>query len=96
MMTISIIGKAGNFAENKDIARELRLREIAPMLRKGSEEVVLDFDGVTGVTQSFVHALISELLREYGDILFTRLLFKNCNPAIQQVVNIVADYMAES
>jgi hypothetical protein len=96
MITISIIEKAGDFAENKDIARDLRLHEITPALKKDSEEIVLDFAGVTGATQSFVHALISELLRQYGDTLFTRLLFKNCNPTIQQVVNIVADYMAES
>jgi hypothetical protein len=96
MITISMIEKAGDFAENKDIARDLRLHEIAPALKNDSEEVVLDFAGVTGATQSFVHALVSELLREYGDILFTRLLFKNCNPTVQQVVNIVADYMAES
>jgi hypothetical protein len=96
MKTIKIIEKAGDFAENKDIARDLRLHEILPALRADSEEVVLDFSGVTGATQSFVHALISQLLREYGDVLFTRLLFKNCNATIQQIVNIVAEYMAES
>jgi hypothetical protein len=96
MTTISIIDKAGSFAENKDVARDLRLNTIVPALQKDSEEVILDFEGVSGATQSFVHALISQLLREYGDILFTRLLFKNCNATIQQVVNIVADYMSES
>ncbi len=96
MTTISIIKRAGNFAENKDIARDIRLHSIIPALKKDSGEVVLDFKGVTGATQSFIHALISQPIRDYGDQLFTRLLFKNCNPTIQQVINIVADYMAES
>lgn len=96
MTTVSIFDKAGSFAENKDIARDIRLHIITPAFKKDSEAIVLDFKGVSGATQSFVHALISQLLRNYGDIVFTRLLFKDCNAAIQQVVNIVADYMAES
>lgn len=96
MVTISIYDRAGNFAENKDIARDIRLHEVTPALKKESGEIVLDFEGVTGATQSFVHALISQLIRDYGDKVFTRLLFKNCNGAVQEVVNIVADYMAES
>jgi hypothetical protein len=96
MVTISIYDRAGNFAENKDKARDIRLHEITPALKKESGEIILDFKNVTGATQSFIHALISQLIRDYGDQLFTRLLFKNCNAAVEEVVNIVADYMAES
>ncbi|MES2971020.1 MAG: STAS-like domain-containing protein [Patescibacteria group bacterium] len=94
--TILIANKAGNFAENKDVARELRLKFITPTLKDSDDEIILDFSGVTGATQSFVHAMISQLIRDYGDELFNRLLFKDCNPAVKQIVNIVADYMAES
>jgi hypothetical protein len=96
MKTISIYDKAGNFAENKDIAREVRLKEITPTYKNEGGEIVLDFKGVTGATQSFIHALISQLIREYGDAVFTRIIFKNCNETIQEVINTVADYMAES
>lgn len=96
MKTIKIYDRAGSFAENKDIARDIRLNEIAPALKKREGEIVLDFAKVTGATQSFVHALISQLIRDYGDAVFTRLLFKNCNDTVQEIVNIVADYMAES
>ncbi len=96
MVTIKIAEKAGDFAENKDIARELRLKEITPAYKDTVGEVVLDFAGVSGATQSFIHALLSQLIREFGDQIFTRIIFKNCNEAIQQLINIVADYMAES
>ena len=96
MTNISIFQKAGNFAENKDVARDIRLHDILPALEKGSDDVVLDFEGVTGATQSFIHALLSQLIRDYGDAIFIRLMFKNCNATVQQVVNIVADYMAET
>jgi hypothetical protein len=95
METIKIYEKAGNFAENKDIARDIRLKFIKPALAKNDEEIVIDFNGVTGATQSFVHALISQLIREHGNQLFQRILFKDCTSAVQQVINIVADYMAE-
>lgn len=96
MLTIAISEQAGTFAENKDIAKRVRERQILPALKNREQEIVLDFADVTGATQSFVHALISEAIRAYGDEVFNRLLFKNCSPAVQQVVNIVADYMKES
>lgn len=96
MTIINISEKAGSFAENKDVARDFRLHYITPALKEGKEDVILDFYGVSGATQSFVHALISQLIRVYGDELFTRLKFKNCNEAVQEIINIVADYMSES
>lgn len=94
MPIIHIIKTAGSFAENKDVARELRLTKIMPALENG-KTVTLDFEGVTGATQSFVHALISETIRQYGDDVYDVLIFKGCNPNVQQIVNIVADYMQE-
>jgi len=96
MKTISISNKAGTFAENKDVARELRKKQILPTLAKNDEKIILDFSNVTGATQSFIHALISEGIRTYGDSIFDRIQFKNCSPAVREVINIVADYMQES
>ena len=94
-MIIKIHEYAGAFAENKDVARQLRLEEIMPALQRG-DQVRLDFTGVTGVTQSFMHALIAEVIREYGDDVYDQLLFANCSAVVQEVVTIVADYMQES
>ena len=94
-MTIKISKRAGTFAENKDIARDIRERELIPGLKAG-KTIVLDFDGVSGATQSFIHALISEPIREYGDNVFDSLVFKNCSNTVKEVINIVADYMQES
>ena len=84
-----------DFGENKDIAKDLRINMIMPALQKG-EEVILDFSGVDGVTQSFIHALISEPIREFTDTVFDKLLFKNCSKLVQTVVQIVEEYMQES
>lgn len=94
MKTIVIFDKAGAFAENKDVARDIRKQEIIPALDK-NEEVVLDFQRVTGATQSFIHALISEILRKYGTDILDRIAFKSCNDTIRQIINIVVDYMQE-
>jgi hypothetical protein len=95
MKTIDIKVLAGTFAENKDVAREIRIKSIMPCL-EGDQEVVLDFEGVTGATQSFIHALISDAIRKYGDLALELISFKNCSPVVKEVVTTVAEYMQES
>ena len=94
-ITISILKKTGSFAENKDIARDIRVKEIIPALEK-NKIVVLDFSGITGATQSFMHALISDTVRLFGEQVFDMLHFKNCSPVVKEVVNIVSEYMQET
>ncbi len=95
MPTIKLLPLVGDFAENKDMAREIRQIQIVPAFQAG-EEVILDFEGVQSTTQSFIHALISELIRDYGADILDRLSFKNCNEVVQKIVTIVTDYMQES
>ena len=85
----------GDFAENKDIAKKLRIEQIMPALSKRND-VELDFDGVNGSTQSFIHALISDPIREFKDVAFDNLIFKNANKDIQAVISVVYRYMQES
>ncbi len=95
MIRIDIKKEAGVFAENKDVARKLREQIILPNLRSNSE-ITLDFSGVEGATQSFIHALISEALREFGSDVLDHIIFKGCNETIQEIITIVVDYMQES
>ncbi len=94
MKHIMIFDQAGEFAENKDVARDIRLQEIIPALDK-NEEVILDFEKVGAATQSFIHALISDVLRNYGNEVLERMAFKSCNDTIKKIINIVVDYMQE-
>ena len=92
MNTISLIEKTGPFAENKDVAREIRIHVITPMLEKNIE-VILDFNGIESATQSFIHDMISELIRQYGSDVLDKISFKNCNDSVKSIVTIVVDYM---
>lgn len=94
MKRIVIFDKAGAFAENKDVARDIRIQEIMPALEK-NEEILIDFKRVDAVTQSFVHALISDSLRKYGSDALERISFKSCNDTVKKIINIVVDYMQE-
>jgi hypothetical protein len=94
MKTIVIFDRAGAFAENKDVARDIRKQEMIPALDK-NEEIILDFQRVNGATQSFIHALISEILRKYGTPVLDRVTFKSCNDTVRQIISIVVDYMQE-
>lgn len=95
MIHIKLFKKTGPFAENKDIARDIRLNELIPALEKG-KGIILDFEKVEGATQSFIHALISDLIRKYGNEVFDKIQFKSCNETIKEIISIVADYMQES
>jgi len=95
MLEIKLHTLVGSFAENKDIARSIRRDKIIPEL-DANEEVVLDFEGVESATQSFIHALISDLIRSYGPEILDRISFKNCNEITQKIIQIVVEYMQES
>ncbi len=92
---IAIRKLTNDFAENKDIAKKLRIEEIMPALSKG-DEVILNFEGVKGATQSFIHALISDPIREMQDVAFDNLLYQNTNNNIREIISIVYRYMQES
>lgn len=92
MITIIVVTSSGNFAENKDAARDLRVQQLMPALKEG-QEVTIDFEGVNLSTQSFVHALISDAIRVYGIDVLDQIVFKNCNQTLQTLINIVVDYM---
>lgn len=94
MIEIKLLSKVGTFAENKDVARDIRVSELIPLLENG-ELVVLDFGGIEGTTQSFIHALISDLIRKFGIEVLDKIMFKNCNENIQKIIKIVVDYMQE-
>lgn len=94
MKRIVLRDRLGAFAENKDVARDIRLRELMPALKQ-NEEVVLDFEGVDAATQSFVHALISDALRKFGADALDLISFKSCNETVKRIIGIVVDYMQE-
>ena len=95
MIEIKILELVGQFGENKDIARKIRLEKILPSLVAG-EQVALDFDGVEAVTQSFIHALISDVIRKHGITVLDNLYFKNCNTTVNKIISIVVDYMQDN
>ena len=95
MINIKLLPLVTSFAENKDLAREIRVNKIIPAFEK-NKEVILDFVGIEATTQSFIHALISDLIRKYGVEVLDQLFFKNCNETVKKIINIVIEYMQES
>lgn len=92
---ISMSELAGTFAENKEVAKKLRIDIILPSLLL-NKDVIFDFSGVTGATQSFIHALISEPIRKFRDTAYENLYYDNANDNIREIISIVYRYMQES
>jgi hypothetical protein len=91
MNTIVVVDAAGSFAQNKDVARQLRVERIVPLSETG-DEFAIDFKGVDLSTQSFIHALISEPLGSQGPTLLERMRFLNCSEVVRQLILTVVDY----
>lgn len=91
---IRIIEVAGEFAENKDKARYLRENFIKQAMNKG-EGMILDFSGVDSTTQSFVHAMLSDVISTHKETALELLEFKGCNGAVRSLVTTVVNYSLE-
>lgn len=83
-------GIAG-FAEDKDQARSLRINDLLPALERNNQ-IIIDFKDVKYATQSFIHALIGEPLKKYGERLLENIEFRNCSPQLRSVIALVVDY----
>lgn len=88
---IRIPGGLRGFAEDKDEARDIRIKALLPALESGSP-VVLDFAEVKFATQSYVHALVGQPLKQHGDSLLDRIEFRNCTPQLRSIIELVVDY----
>ena len=93
--TIYIHNHVGSFAEDKDKARMLRQEVLWPQIKIGAG-VKIDFAQVDDVTQSFIHALLSELIRDTQGEVLDLVYFKNCNETVKRMINIVISYMQEN
>ena len=88
---IHVKAAIGGFAEDKDEAKRIRVETILPATREQSR-VVIDFSEVKYSTQSFVHALLGEVLKRRGESVLDRLEFRSCTPQVKSLVQLVVDY----
>jgi len=94
-MIIRMFPIVGDFGEDKDAASAIRKEKIAKTVEAG-KVVTLDFDKVTLVTQSFIHALISDVLRTRGENVLDLLEFRNCSDVVQGIISTVVQYSLDS
>jgi len=92
---IELAKVVGTFAEDKDTAARLRREEILPTLAAGGA-IEIDFAEVSLTTQSFIHALISEALRQHGEEVLDRIHFKNCETGPRGIIETVVQYVLEA
>ena len=90
---MKIYASTGEFAGDKDAAAHIREYYLRPTLRK-MQPAVLDFEGVSLATQSFVHAMIAAVIREDPDRL-SAIEFQNCSDNVKAVIEIVVEYAQE-
>ncbi|MBN8875884.1 MAG: STAS-like domain-containing protein [Rhodospirillales bacterium] len=95
MIELLIQDVVGDFGEDKDAAARIRETIIKPSLTK-CEHVMLDFKGVNLVTQSFIHALISDALRSGGENTLDLIDFRNCSAVVRGIISTVVQYSLDT
>lgn len=80
----------GTFLSDGSSANVFRFTEVEPAITTGIT-VVLDFEGVTNMTDSFGNALIGGLVHNHPEILNGGIEFKNCNPVMRTLVSLAID-----
>jgi hypothetical protein len=93
--TIRLSDHTGPFAEDKDVAREIRVKHLEPALA-AARTVTVDFSKVPLATQSFLHAMLSATIRNEGAAILDRIVFKACSPAVRNLVKLVCEYSQET
>lgn len=84
-------GIIGGFIDDKDRAREIRVQTIMPEIENG-RHVIIDFKNVQTSTQSFVHALLGEVLGKFKEPVLEQLEFRHCSPQLKTLIELVVDY----
>lgn len=79
----------GQFREDVEKAAQVRDATIRPAIEAG-HPVLVDFGGVSFVTQSFVHALFYDIFRTPGSL--TKLSFSRCTKSTEEAIRLVAAY----
>lgn len=84
-------GIIDGFIDDKDLARGIRVDTIMVAL-EGDRSVIIDFRNVKTSTQSFVHALIGEVLGRYKEPVLGKIEFRHCSAQLKSLIELVVDY----
>lgn len=80
--TIKVKERFGSFLLDGDQGNEFRFCELEPLITAGNE-VILDFEGVTNMTDSFANACFGHLFRHLDFSLKGKLQLVHCSPTVQ-------------
>jgi hypothetical protein len=69
-------------------------KEIYKKLNSG-EKVIIDFEGVDSVTQSFIDEILGVNFRFLGADIIKKMSFKSCNEEIKKTIKFVYAYSKE-
>jgi len=84
--TIILKDRFGTFLSDGESGNEFRFCEIEPAITSG-KEVVLDFEGVSNMTDSFANACLGHLFRNLDFQLEGKLTLINCTPTIRSFLS---------
>ena len=75
----------GSFAGNGTMGNQLRLDKVEPHW-DSSEKIILNFEGVDSMTDSFVNAFVGNIVESHPDSFKEKLRFTNCSSLVKTFI----------
>jgi STAS-like domain of unknown function (DUF4325) len=79
------------FTDDKDEAKRIRVNILLPAMEE-KRRIILDFSNVASSTQSFIHALIGEVLQKHKEDALDKMEFAHCSALMKSLIELVVDY----
>ena len=83
-------GDKDHFFGTRVRARLIR-GQIENLLATGTPSIIIDFSGVSGLTQSFVDELVGQVVLRQGPSVISRFQFKGCSKDTQTIIQLVLE-----
>lgn len=77
--------EVGSFAANGTLGNQLRINIIEPIWDQ-AEQVTIDFEGVSSMTDSFANAFIGNIAERHPKDFRAKLRFINCSPLVKSFI----------
>lgn len=84
-LKLQLFSEFGSFAANGTIGNEFRVSKIEPFWQT-HDKIILDFQGIHSMTDSFVNALVGNLVEAHPEDFKEKLKFQNCSPLVRSFI----------
>lgn len=94
-LELKLSDEFGSFAANGSLSNEFRVTKIEPFWHT-ADQIILDFEGINSMTDSFANALIGNMVETHPDDFKEKLRFINCSSLVKSFIRSALQFASNS